>query len=176
MPKLNPKQAKTVEATEAWETGSGYTLLDEGRYAAQLYTVTERTGRVAPVWNWRFVNVHNEDGEPQGRTNLFHSTSLSPKAAGRLKQVFQAFGYTTDSDTDEITGEWAVLYVAQEIREQGKNAGQRVNVIKSISSFNEDDWDFDPASVPAYKERSDSYEEHSNSGAGASSATDDDAF
>ena len=154
MPKLNQKTAKAVEQAEAWEAGSGRQLLDEGRYAAQLYKVEERPGRVAPQWSWRFVNVHNEDGELQGRTNLFHSTSLSPKAYGGFKQTFNAFGYTPDSDTDEMLGEWVVLYVVQEIQEQGAKAGQRVNRVTSLSPFDPDDWDFDPESVPTYEERS----------------------
>ncbi len=153
MPKLNAKQAKQVASTDAWEAGTGRVLLDEGRYAAQLFKVTERDGREHPLWSWRFVNVHNQDGDLMGRTNLFHSTSLSPKAYGGLKQTFDAFGYTTDSDTDEIIGEWVVLYVRQEIQEQGQNAGQRVNRVASVSPFDPDDWPFDIDSVPEYTEQ-----------------------
>ena len=153
MPKLNPKQAETVSTTDAWEAGSGRTLLEEGRYAAQLYSVVEREGNVAPVWNWRFVNIHDQEGEPQGRTNLFHSTSLSPKAAGGLRQTFDAFGYTANSDTDEMIGEWVVLYVTKEIQERGKNAGQLINVVKSLSPFVPDEWAFDADAVPEYVER-----------------------
>ena len=171
MPKLNAKQAKQVASTEAWEAGTGRVLLDEGRYAAQLFKVTERDGREHPLWSWRFVNVHNQDGDLMGRTNLFHSTSLSPKAYGGLKQTFDAFGYTTDSDTDEIVGEWAVLYVRQEVQEQGKNAGQRVNVVSGLAPFDPDDWAFDPDEVPEYVER-----DRSDAGASSGRRGSEDTF
>ena len=153
MPKLPTAQAKKTAKADAWESGGGRQLLDDGRYAGQLFSVVEREGRKAPYWNWRFVNIHDIEGDPQGRVNLFLSTSLSEAAAGGLKQAFDAFGYTTDSDTDEIVGEWAVLYVRQEVQEQGKNAGQRVNVVSGLAPFDPDDWAFDPDEVPEYVER-----------------------
>lgn len=153
MPKLNKKVAQDTAKAEAW--GNGPMVLPEGRYAARLQKVTE-SEKPGPSgfhqWSWWFTQLHNPEGETFGGTQ-FLNTSLSPKAAGGLKQAFDAFGYTTDSDTDEMVGEWAVLYITQETAQQGKNAGKLVNRVQSIAEFVADEWDFDPEEVPADKVR-----------------------
>lgn len=154
MPKLNKKVAQETAQAEAW--GNGPRLLPEGRYAGRLMAVTE-SDKPGPSgfhqWSWRFTQLHTPEGENLGG-NQFLNTSLSPKARGGLKQAFDAFGYTTDSDTDEMLGEWAVLYITQEVAQQGAKAGQTVNRVQSIAEFDPDEWDFDPEEVPADKPRS----------------------
>lgn len=150
MPKLNKKVAQETAQAEAW--GSGPRLLPEGRYAGRLLSVEERDGNEFPQWSWRFTQLHNEEGESFGGSQ-FLNTSLSPKARGGLKAAFDAFGYTTDSDTEEMLGEWAVLHITQEVAQQGKRAGQTVNRVQSVAEFVPDDWDFDPDTVPADKPR-----------------------
>lgn len=144
MPKLDKKAQKVVEEAEEW--GVGGFLLDEGRYAARLKDVTVHQGRAGEYWTWEFEHLHNEEGEPQ-RGRQWHNTSMSPKAAGNLKQVFNAFGYSSDSDTDEMIGEWVVLHLGIEVQEQGKRAGQQVNRIQGLAPFVAEDWDFDTDAV-----------------------------
>lgn len=155
MPKLNKKEAQETAKTEAW--GTGPRLLPEGRYAGRLMSVTE-SDQPGPSgynqWSWRFTHLHDVEGNDLGGTQ-FLNTSLSPKARGGLKQAFDAFGYTTDSDTDEMLGEWAVLYITQGVAQQGKRAGQTVNSVNSIAEFVPDEWDFDPDAVEADKPRGD---------------------
>lgn len=55
--------------------------------------------------------------------------------AGRIKGFFEAFGFTVDSDTDEMLGEKAVIRVGVETVQQGKNAGQERNVINGWLSL-----------------------------------------
>ena len=148
MPKLPKKDAQETAATDAWT--SGPRLLPEGRYAARLQKVTEREGREYPQWSWWFTQLHDVEGNTYPGTQ-FLNTSLSPKARGGLRQAFDALGYTPDSDTDEMIGEWAVLYVTQEVAQQGQRAGQTTNRVSSVSPFDETEWDFDPATVPADK-------------------------
>lgn len=143
MPKLNKKQAKAVSEAE-----SGSFLLEPGRYAGRLKSVTEREGREYPQWSWEFEALHDEDGKRKAGRQWVN-TSLSPKAAWKVKEVFEALGYTTDSDTDEMIGEWAVLTVTQEIAEQGKYQGQTVNRVQTVAEFDPDDWPFDPDEVEA---------------------------
>lgn len=146
MPKLSKAAAKQVENAEA---AAGFAPLPEGRYAAQLRSVTEKErkdGKKYPYWVWEYHNLHNEDGQAQpGR--MWNNTSLSPDAARYLKATFEAFGYTSDSDTDEIIGEWVVLYIAKTVIASGVKAGQPTNEVRQVLPFEPGDWPFDPESV-----------------------------
>jgi hypothetical protein len=149
MPKLDKKVAKEVESSEAM---TGSFLLPEGRYAGRLMKVEEKPGEEYPYWDWQFDAIHDEEGvKHPGRQ--WNRTSLSPKSRGFLKATFAAFGYSPDSDTDEMLGEWVVLYLEQEKQTKGQNAGKMRNVVARLAPFDPDEWDFDPEAVPASKER-----------------------
>lgn len=138
MPKLDRKQAAAVEAATA---ATGSLLLEPGEYAAQLRSVDEADGTEYPYWIWEFHNLHDQDGNPKpGRQ--WNNTSLSPKSAGFMKATFEAFGYTADTDTDEIIddGAWVVLVVDQEVQTQGKNVGKTRNNVTGLLEFVEADW------------------------------------
>ena len=62
MPKLSKAAAKQVENAEA---AAGFAPLPEGRYAAQLRSVTQKDGKEHPYWDWEYHNLHNEDGQAQ---------------------------------------------------------------------------------------------------------------
>jgi hypothetical protein len=140
IPKLDKKAAGAVDKVEA---ASGSFLLPEGRYAAQLLKVEEKEGAEHPYWTWAYGNLHNSLGElVPGRQ--WNNTSLSPKSYPFLKATFEAFGYTTDSDTDEMVGEWVVLYLVQEPIGKGPKAGQLRNSVQSLAEFDKSQWDFNP--------------------------------
>lgn len=147
MPKLPKQTAKKVDEAEA---ASGSFLVPEGRYAAQLLKVEEKEGAEYPYWVWQFGNLHNKAGEMvPGRQ--WNNTSLSPKSFGFLKATFEAFGYTTDSDTEEMVGEWVTLYLVQEPIAKGPRAGQLRNAVQSVFEFDAEEYDFDPAEFTAAK-------------------------
>ncbi len=153
MPKLSPKAAKQVESSEA---ASGYVLLDEGRYAAQLKNVTQKEGADHPYWVWEFHNLHDQEGNRHpGR--MWNNTSLSPKASGFLKATFDAFGYTADSDTAEMIGEWVVLYIIKSVIPSGSRAGQESNKVRQVLPFAEADWPIDTAASTAGGDKDDVY-------------------
>ncbi|AOE44382.1 hypothetical protein SEA_GHOBES_30 [Gordonia phage Ghobes] len=156
MPKLTKKVAAQVDKSEA---ASGSYLLPEGRYAAQLKSVVQKDGNEYPYWVWEFENLHDADGNKQAGRQ-WNNTSLSPKSLGFLKATFEAFGYTSDSDTDELVGEWVVLYLVQEPISRGPKAGQLRNQVQSLSEFNPDEWDFDPESVGSSAAKEDSDDEY----------------
>lgn len=165
MPKLDAKKAKAVEESEAM--GGGF-LLPDGRYAARLKKVTEvppSGDKVYPYWDWEFDALHNEAGEKQAGRQ-WNRTSLSPKSAGFLKATFEAFGYTSDSDTDEMLGDWVVLYLSQETQTQGKNVGKLRNNVDRLAPFDPDEWEFDPEAVP------ESRDEPSGDGGGGAAGDD----
>jgi hypothetical protein len=166
MPKLTGQQAKDVQATAP--ATAGKLLLDDGLYAAQLVKVEENEGNEYPYWTWEFGNLHNEDGaRVPGRQ--WNNTSTSPKSKAFMSQAFAAFGYTADSDTDEMLGEWVVLAVIQEIQTKGKNAGNLRNQVNGLMVFSPEKWDFDPeAAAASFKEELAS---RASSGGGGKSAT-----
>lgn len=144
MPKLTKAAAKAVDSAEA---AGGFQLLEEGRYAFQLQKVEQKDGKEFPYWVWEFDNIHDAEGN-QFAGRLWNNTSLSPKSTGFLKAVFEAFGYTADSDTDEIVGDFVVGHVIQEVIPTGSRAGQKTNRIQRFAEFDPQEWDFDPEDFP----------------------------
>jgi hypothetical protein len=144
MPKLPKKIQKEVDKTEAWGVGGGGFLLDEGRYAARLKAVTVGQGLKGEYWAFEWSKLHDEEGK-EHRGRQWDNVSLS--VPGKMKQVFEGLGFSVDSDTDEMIGEWAVLHLTQEVQTQGKRAGQTVNRIVGVTEFDPDEWDFDPDAV-----------------------------
>lgn len=150
MPKLPSKAQKEIENTEE---GTDSYLLPDGRYAARLIKVEERTSNSSgsAYWVWEFDALHDEDGKRKaGRQwyNTFpHSTKDYPKQ--QFKALYAALGYSLDSDTDEMIGEWVVLRLGTEVQTAGARAGQKVNRVLGVAEFESDEWDFDPDEVPA---------------------------
>lgn len=145
MPKLKKNLADKVAAAEAAQSG-GF-LLPEGRYAARLLEVESREGAKGTYWSWVLGDLHDTEGNSHAGKQ-WHNTSLSEAAFGFLKATFEAFGYTTDSDTDEMIGEWVTLHLVQEQINRGPRAGEMTNRVRSILPFNEDEFDFDPEELP----------------------------
>lgn len=144
MAKLTAAVAQKVAAAES---ASGSFLLPEGRYAARLQEVQVKEGAKGPYWVWVLTDIHDVEGNPKAGRQ-WHNTSLTDAAFGFLKATFEAFGYTTDSDTDEMIGEWVTLHLVQEQIARGPKAGEMTNRIRSIVEFDEDEFDFDPAALP----------------------------
>lgn len=142
MPKLDEQQQQVTDQAE------GFRLLEPGLYAARLQKVEEKPGTEAKQWSWEFGAIHDLDGERHpGRQWV--NTSLSPKAAWKMKEVFDALGYSVDSATEEMIGEWAVLVIEQHVAEKGRKAGKLVNGVQEVRAFDAAEWPFDPAEVPA---------------------------
>ena len=144
MPKLKKNVADKVAAAEA---ATGGFLLPEGRYAARLEEVQVKEGAKGTYWAWVLTDLHDTEGDAHPGKQ-WHNTSLTEAAFGFLKATFEAFGYTTDSDTDEMIGEWVTIHLVQEQIARGPKAGEMTNRIRSILPFNEDEFDFDPAELP----------------------------
>lgn len=134
MPKLNKKQAKQVADAEGGEL-----LVDAGVYAAILNKVEEKTGQAGPYWEWEFQLVEDSDGnELEAKPKVWENTSLSEKAAWRLRDMFEAFEVGTDTDTDDLLGQWVALTVGQEIAKQGSRQGQLRNIFLSAAPITDD--------------------------------------
>ncbi len=129
MPKLPKKTAERVAANES----DGFAALPENIYPAVLKEVSVKEGPSGEYWSWEF---EVEGGEFDGR-KLWVNTSLSEKADWKMKEVFDAFGYSTDSDTDELIGLAVRLTVTQRVIDRGARKGQIGNNVDTVLSSDE---------------------------------------
>lgn len=123
MPKLDSKTAKAVAEQES----TTFEALPEGVYTVQLKEVEVRDTKAgdSQYWVWK---LEVQDEGYAGRL-LWLNTSLKETAQWKLKEVFDAFGYTTDSDTDEMIGDRIKVAVSQRLIEQGSRKGSMGNNI-----------------------------------------------
>lgn len=128
MPKLNKQTAKKVEDAKEW---GNFAAVPEGRYTLLLKDVEVKEGREFPYWAWTFEIVSPEEFQSQQQ---WLNTSLSPKALGRLKQVFSAFGVPGDTDTDELCGKTVDAYIVQRVIQEGNRQGEMGNDITNVFS------------------------------------------
>lgn len=129
MPKLNKSLAAKTEEAEVKD----FTALPAGVYTSKLLEVEVKEGLQSgkPYWNWTF-EVDGEEHPDHADRRLWVITSLSENALFKLKEVFHAFGYTTDSDTDELIGEKVKLVVIEQEIEKGKRKGQIGNQVEQV--------------------------------------------
>lgn len=131
MPKLSSSMADKVDEVES----STFEAIPEGIYRAVLEGEVEVVqGAKGPYWKWVFKIV--EEGEGKGR-KMFVNTSLSESALWKLKEVFDAFGEPTSTDTDDLIGREVKLFVVQKPYEQGARAGEMGNEVKNVLPVNQ---------------------------------------
>jgi hypothetical protein len=150
MPKLAAKDRKKVEKSTA--VGGGFEPLKPGKYVASLKEVEAKTsGNGNPMWVAEFEEIHSLDGDKQpGRQwyqMMLPTTVDAPDdyakgqdkweqyqdlCSGRIKAFFEAFGYTPDSDTDEMIGEKAVLQIGVRTIQNGARAGEQTNEVRGV--------------------------------------------
>lgn len=124
MPKLNAEKANQVERAEG---GGSFEAFEEGEYVLKLAEVeageTRETKDPKWVFKWKIA-----EGENEGRL-LWEHCALTEKSMWKLKQIFEAFGVSTDTHTDDLIGKTVRAYVGQEVQQKGKNAGKMTNRI-----------------------------------------------
>lgn len=150
MPKLDATLLKVVETAD---TSAGeFTLIEPGRYFATLQKVevldanyggsrwsaefgeiTSVEGKRLPGRQWYNLNLPVAGempatyGNGEDKWQKFQAVSAS-----KMKQFFEAFGYTSDSDTDEMIGEKAVIEIEIRTIQNGPRRGESVNGIKNV--------------------------------------------
>lgn len=162
MPKLPKKIAAAVAKAEI-STGD-FPLLDPGFYFVQLEGVEVLDGNYAPRWNATFHNLHKKETLEKASGKQWYNMNVPPEgpapanypngdkkwasfqsmSQGQLHGFFDAFGYTTDTDTDEMIGEWAVAKVKIKTISGGNRKGEKTNEVASLTAVPED---FDPSEL-----------------------------
>lgn len=166
MPKLAKKVSTKVEKAEA--VSGGFELLKPGKYVAELSNVEAKLSAAGnPVWSAEFSEIHALDGERQPGRQWYNlnlpqekmpedykpkNSKKSPEEAwesyqnlchGRLKAFFEAFGFSADSDTDEMIGERCVLQIGVRTIQNGPKKGEDTNTVNGV--FPLDSVDFEDA-------------------------------
>lgn len=163
MPKLSAGAVKMVDAAEArHETGGSFEPLTPGRYVARLseVTVQDPNKHGAAVWNAEFQDLTSlatmaaapgrqwlrltlpsdlKKGVPATYTNGPEKwDKYQSMLTGLMKGFFESFGYTSDSDTDELLGEYAVIEIGIRTIQSGAREGEKTNEVKGIFPLPED--------------------------------------
>ena len=125
MPRLPSKAAEAVK--KAGESG-GFSALEEGTYRARLVEVEAKNAASSgnPMWVWK---LETADDKSEGKF-LWVNTVLSDKAMWKVAEMFSAFNADTDTDTDELIGEFCMVDVVQRVIEKGARAGQMGNDVQ----------------------------------------------
>lgn len=156
MPKLAAKVRKRVEKATA--SSGEYEPLKPGKYVATLSAVEAKNSAAGnPLWVAEFEDIHNLDGERQPGRQWYNlnlpvdnmpenyrpkNSKKSPEEAwesyqdlclSRLKGFFEAFGYSEDSDTDEMIGERCVLQIGVRTIQNGARAGEQTNSVNGVA-------------------------------------------
>lgn len=160
MPKLPKKVAEKVDETEA----QTFEALPEGTFVATLEAVTTHDGKaraedpedveqfgegeLIPYWKWQFMDLIGRSGEEveAGKKypgKLWVQTSLGKSSRWKVKEVFDAFGYSTDSDTDEMCGEKVILVVSKGTVQKGPKKGQPSNNVDNLLPYDPNEGDGD---------------------------------
>lgn len=107
MPKLPKERAEGAQNQESGD----YKPLKPGKYVFKLTEVEEGvTGEKSKnpgtdKWVWKLVvdkDYHPELRKGRWQTAQSEHIPLTPNMDWKTKQLFEGFGYTADSDTDEI--------------------------------------------------------------------------
>lgn len=160
MPKLAAAVRKKVEKAEAIK--GGFEVLKPGKYVAELSAVeAKESGNGNPMWAIEFTEIHDLDGErypgrqfynlnlpqakmPEGYTGKGKGSpeenwaNYQRMCEGRLKGFFEAFGYSVDSDTDEMIGERALLTIGVRTINNGPRTGERANSVNGVEPVPDD--------------------------------------
>lgn len=125
MPKLKSDVAAKVDEAESLD----FEPLPENVYNAVLDGEVEAAeGPNGLYWKWTFkITDEGYEGRKQ-----FVNTSLSEKALWKLKEVFEAFGVSADTDTDDLIGQPVKLMVVQRVIEKGNRKGELGNEVKQV--------------------------------------------
>lgn len=143
MPKLSTATASKVEEAESLD----FEPMPEDIYEAVLAEEVELAeGPNGPYWKWTFkITTSGYETRKQ-----FVNTSLSEKALWKLKEMFEAFGVSADTDTEDLIGQPVKLMIVQRVIAKGARSGEVGNEVRQVLPIKEAD-PADPTAKPGKK-------------------------
>lgn len=132
MAKMDKKHQK-----QTGDASSGFEPIEAGSYHLRLNQVDadRPPGAAGPYWSWEFDVV--EPGDAHGR-KLWNNTSLSPQAAFKMKETFDAFRVPYDTDTDDLCGQIVKGIVSVTTIQSGARKGELSNQIDRLVPKDDD--------------------------------------
>lgn len=126
-----------MENDEIKATGGGGGPVDEGHYILRLTEVEEDTKASGDGVTCTFTIM---SAKRRGHELRYNWMSFSEKAGWKIRMLFDAAGYTYDSEFEELIEDEAefVGYVTQQEQTQGKNAGKMQNNIEEFIKLDDD--------------------------------------
>lgn len=164
MPKLAAKDRKKVEKAEA--VSGEFKPMPPGKYVGTLQAVEAKSSAAGnPMWVAEFGDIVDleeeaqpgrlwynlnlpttdtppEDYVPKGKKSKEESwATYQQLCSGRIKSFFEAFGYTVDTDTDEMIGEQVVLQVGVRTIQNGNRKGEQTNSVNGVAALDTVDFE-----------------------------------
>ena len=133
MPKL-PKTLQSAMTDNAEnDDGGGFTLFKGGYHRVHMSTVKIVPKKGGQVADQIEIDWKADEGPNKGK-EIRHWISMSSKAAFKVCELFDAYGYTYDSDLDELQGDGGtvIIEVSNELQAVGKNAGKIGHRVESV--------------------------------------------
>lgn len=139
MPRLSKEIASKVANTEYDPNKSTRDPLPVGEYVCRLRSVEARTASTGnPMWVTEWEVADPDNSEHNGR-RLWANVVLTDAALWKVKEFFYAFGVSETTDTEDLIGESARLYVSQRIIRGGSREGQTGNNVDTFAPLDDDD-------------------------------------
>lgn len=150
MPKLPSNIQKAADEAESRDFGA----IPGGLYRIKVKEID--TAAKSGAGNDKWVFVAEVIGGPNDLTltdhnkrQLWEHAALTEPAAWKIKQIFEALGFTLDSDADELLGETCLVMVSEAEIEQGARKGQMGNNIDAWLADTEAGGELVGAGAPA---------------------------
>lgn len=124
-----------MENDEIKSSGGGGPV-DEGHYVVRLIEAEEDTKATEGV-NCTFLIT---SAKRRGHELRYNWLAFTEKAGWKIRSLFDAAGYTYDSEFEELIEDQAefIAYVTQQEQTQGKNAGKMQNNIEEFIKLDDD--------------------------------------
>jgi hypothetical protein len=133
-----PQEVQKAASEDTPREDGEFEALPDGYYRAEIEKIdlSERPG-ASGFHQWVVVWRIKAPRAFAKRTQ-WDRLSLSPKAAWKMRELFDALGYEYDSDSDELIGETAILELFQEEITTGKRKGEMGNSVAAVLEDNEE--------------------------------------
>jgi hypothetical protein len=113
-------------------------------WVAEFQNIVTLDGEEKPGRQWYNLNLPTTDTPPDGYEKGAEKwEQYQGLCAGRIKAFFEAFGYTEDSDTDEMIGDRVVLQIGIRTIQNGDRKGESTNTVNGVAPL--DSVDFEDA-------------------------------
>lgn len=143
MPRLPDSTREMLEKGEEPQS-AGRGAVDEGYYLVKCVKVVEadvkESGYAGVDWTFEILQPEFQGERKIKGKKLFDYISYSESAGWKIRQLFEATGYTFDSDMDELVSDEAelVVEISTYTQQKGKNKGKLANQVEGYFEANED--------------------------------------